>query len=216
MYFIGVLFTPFLWLAWSKMWRRWSVKFALGVWALLLAALLTETWTWPHYAAPALPLAILLIVESLRQARLTHWRGRPVGRTLVRAVLPLLLVSSLSSFALSQYLKPSGWYQDRARLLQELEKMPGRQLVMVRYGPEHSPHKQWIYNRADLDAAKVVWAWEMGPQKDRELFDYYQDRRVWLLEADRKPRRLVPYPGGPGRQAGATAAQNELGGIHDR
>ena len=162
LFFVGILFLPFM-VALPQMWRRWSVKFALGVWACLLLALLTETWTFPHYAAPATSLAILLIVESLRQARLIHWRGRPVGRILVRAVLPLLLVSSLSSFALSQYLKPSGWYQDRARFLQELEKMPGRQLVMVRYRPEHSPHKQWIYNKADIDAAKVVWAWEMGP-----------------------------------------------------
>lgn len=210
-YFIGILFTPFLLVAWPKMWRRRRVKFALGVWALLLAALLAETWkSWPHYAAPAMPLAILLIVESLRQARLCRWRGRPVGRTLVGAVLPLLLLSSITSFALAQHYKISGWHQDRARLLRDLETTPGRHLVMVRYGPEHSPHEQWIYNEADLDGAKVVWAWEMGPQEDRELFDYYQDRRVWLLQADLKPRFLRPYPG---RQMGESGAPKEPGGA---
>jgi len=156
------------------------------------------------------------VVEALRQAQLFKWRNSLVGPVLVRAILPILLVSAIASFALARHLNPTKWFLDRALILQELESDQGLHLVMVRYGPEHFPHEQWIYNRADIDGAKVVWAWEMGPQEDRELFDYYRDRHVWLLEADLKPPRLVPYPGSPGRQAGGTAAQKELGGIHDR
>ena len=208
LFFIGVLFTPFLVMALPKMWRRWRVRFSLAVWTLLLAALLAESWSWPHYAAPATSLAILLIVESLRQARLAQWRGRLVGPTLVRAVLPLLLLSSLASFALV-YRQPTDWFVDRARFLQNLETIPGHHLVMVRYAPKHCPHEQWIYNRANLDAAKVVWAWEMGPGTDKELFDYYQDRHVWLLEADLRPPLLTPYPG---HQASGTGCQEKPGG----
>ena len=66
-------------------------------------------------------------------------------------------------------------------MLQELEQGGERHLVLVRYEARHSPHSQWIYNRADIDAAKVVWAWEMGPQADKKIIDYFKDRRVWLV-----------------------------------
>ena len=89
--------------------------------------------------------------------------------------------------------------------MRELEQGKERYLVIVRYGPNHEPHAEWVYNRADIDGAKVVWAREMGPQADKELLDYFKDRRVLLLQADWPPRRLTPYPGsGNNRLTGAT------------
>ncbi len=32
----------------------------------------------------------------------------------------------------------------------------------------------------------------MGAEKNEELLQYYSDRRVWLLEADDVPPRLLP------------------------
>ena len=196
MFFIGILFIPFM-AAMPQMWHRRRVKFALGIIALMIAALLVETWALPHYAAPVACLFFLLLVESLRQARFAQWRGKPVGKPLLRAILPALLMSAITSFAVAQHLTPAGWYLERARLLRELDQGRDRHLVMVRYGPNHSPHRQWIYNRADIDAAKVVWAWEMGPQADKELLDYFKDRRVWLLKADQLPPHLTPYRESP-------------------
>ncbi len=80
-------------------------------------------------------------------------------------------------------------------MLRDLEQSQERHLVIVRYGPNHSPHEEWIYNRADIDTAKVVWAREMGPQAERELLEYFKDRRVWVLTVDQVSRRLKPYPG---------------------
>ena len=195
-FFIGPLFTPFL-IALPKMLHRRSVRFALATWAFLIVALLMETWTFPHYAAPAAPLALLLIVESLRQGRLVRWRSRPVGRALMRAVLPVLIVSAIVSFALERRLAPSGWHLERARMLQSLKHGQERQLVIVRYGPKHSPHEEWVYNRADIDASKVVWAREMDPRANSELLEYFKDRRVWILAVDRGSSRLEPYPTKP-------------------
>ena len=48
------------------------------------------------------------------------------------------------------------------------------------------------YNAADIEAAKVVWARDMGPDGNRELTDYFRDRRVWLVEPDRSPPALSP------------------------
>jgi hypothetical protein len=51
-----------------------------------------------------------------------------------------------------------------------------------------------VYNEADIDRAKVVWARDMGPEKNQELLAYYKDRRVWLVEPDKPPVNPMPYP----------------------
>jgi hypothetical protein len=187
LFFFGPIFIlSLLFLATShKMWRRRNVIFPLGICMLMITALLTETWFLPHYAAPVTCLAFLLMVESLRQVRRFTWRDRPVGRHLVRGVLPTLLMSAIATSAVAHHLqKPSAWWLGRARIMRELEQGKERYLVFVRYGPNHSPDAEWVYNRADIDGAKVVWAREMGPQADRELLDHFKDRRVLLLQAD--------------------------------
>jgi hypothetical protein len=35
-------------------------------------------------------------------------------------------------------------------------------LVIVKYSTAHSPYHERVYNRADIDASKVVWARDMG------------------------------------------------------
>ena len=197
LFFFGILFIPpMLFLAASrKVWRRRNVMFPLAICALLLAALMTETWFFAHYAAPVTCLCFLLMVESLRQVRRFTWRGKRVGQLYVWGVLPMLLASAIATFALAHHLQqPSAEYLDRARILRELEHRPGSDLVIVRYSQKHNPGFDWVFNRADIDGAKVVWAREMGPQADKELLAYFKDRRVWLLQADQLPPHLIPYP----------------------
>ncbi len=73
--------------------------------------------------------------------------------------------------------------------------MPGKQLVIVRYEPTHDVNDEWVYNRADIDASSVVWARDMGEEDNQDLLAYFKDRKVWLLNADRSPRKLLPYHG---------------------
>jgi hypothetical protein len=82
---------------------------------------------------------------------------------------------------------------ERAAILENLDSLPGRQLVLVRYAPNHDPREEWVYNGADIDGQKVVWARDMGLAGNKELLDYYKGRRVWLLKPDVVPPRLTPY-----------------------
>jgi hypothetical protein len=86
-------------------------------------------------------------------------------------------------------------FVDRARVLDQLTKTDGRHLVIVRYAPDHDIDREWVYNRADIDRAKVVWAREMDPASDRQLVEYFRGRHIWLLEPDRKPVSLRPWNG---------------------
>jgi len=63
----------------------------------------------------------------------------------------------------------------------------------VRYAPDHNPHVEWVYNAAEIDAAPVVWAREMGGDADRALVAAFADRSAWLLQPDRDPLALVPF-----------------------
>jgi hypothetical protein len=91
------------------------------------------------------------------------------------------------------------WHQEgvttfgRAAVQSQLQDLPGKQLVIVRYQPEHVPFSEWVYNDADIDRSKVVWARELETAQNQKLIDYFKDRRIWLLEADSVPPRLAPY-----------------------
>jgi len=54
-----------------------------------------------------------------------------------------------------------------------------------------------VYNPADIDGAKVLWARDMGPSQNKELIDYFRDRTVWLVEADDTPATVSPYRASP-------------------
>ena len=82
---------------------------------------------------------------------------------------------------------------DRWPSEQRLRAAEGRHLVVVRYGPSAKMRMEWVYNEADIDASKVVWARDMGEAANRELIRYYPDRQVWLGEPDRQPPAVRPY-----------------------
>ena len=86
---------------------------------------------------------------------------------------------------------------DRAAVIQQLKRQPGRHLVLVRYQPSyginHDVDHEWVYNEADIDDAKIVWARDMGEQENHELLQYFHNRQVWQINGDASPPRLEAY-----------------------
>jgi hypothetical protein len=82
---------------------------------------------------------------------------------------------------------------ERAMMLRQLQQFPSRQLVIVVYGPRHNFDHEWVYNDADIDAAKVVWARDMGTDGNQKLLTYFKDRRVWRVHADATSPMLESY-----------------------
>jgi hypothetical protein len=75
----------------------------------------------------------------------------------------------------------------RASIVERLNREPGNHLVFVRYASDHNVHNEWVFNAADIDSSRIVWAREMGADLDRPLVQYFADRRVWLLQPDDRP-----------------------------
>lgn len=173
--------------------RRRHFWVVLGMVLAGAAAVAMTTWANPHYFAPAAPALLLLVVQGLRHLRI---RSRRMGRrraAFVRALVlaQAVLLVGLLGLHLGSARHP--FVAARAGLQSQLESEPGQHLVLVQYSPDHNLHEEWVYNEADIDAAKVVWARAMNPTADRQLLEYFHDRHVWLLRADENPPRLTPY-----------------------
>jgi hypothetical protein len=146
-----------------------------------------------------------------------RWRGKPAGLFLTRAIpsLGVLLFLMPTGAKILQWppflTQPNQgmltWCSsmpsdtERAAMLAKLRKLPGGQVVFVRHHFIHSnSFSMWVYNRADIDSAKVVWAHDMSPAENEELLQYFRQRHAWLLDADEDPPKLMPYPKGSGKK----------------
>ena len=175
--------------------NRW-LRFALLASGIFVIALLLETYVQLHYSAPFFGLILLLSVQGMRYLMLWRWRGWQLGRVLVATSVILCAVTFVVVCKNAQVKTKSdeqSWSQQRMGLLRELESSGEPHLVIVRYSSDHSPHKEWVYNEADIDNAKVVWAREMNAAQNRDLISYFKGRRIWLLEPDVTTPQLSDY-----------------------
>ena len=98
---------------------------------------------------------------------------------------------------------PKMWYGTaplglvRAAVQEKLSHYPGEQLAIVRYSSGHLYHDEWVYNDANIDGSKVVWAREMDPAANARLLSYYRNRTAWLVEPDVNPPRISRYAAPP-------------------
>ncbi len=184
-----------------------NTRFLLVAMAVGAAGYSLEISFFPHYIAPVTCLIFALVLGAMRGVRSWRWRQKPVGLAITRAVpviagVLLLLCAGGGARLRPRDLWPATWCSptaskvmlDRARILAELEKEPGRHLVIVRYSATHDAGFDWVYNGADIDGSKVIWARDMGREQNAELLRYFQGRRIWLVEPDVTPPRLSAYP----------------------
>lgn len=170
------------------------MRLPIMICAAMAVGFAIQTWTLPHYFSPAVGALYILLVQCLRQ--LWHCRrpigSAPVGQALVRAI-PLLacamILLRVAAAALHVQIEPP-WPRgnlERASILRQLQQQPGLQLAIVRYGPHPDPTLDWVYNEANIDAARIVWARDMGKDANQELLTYFKDRRVWQVNGDASP-----------------------------
>jgi hypothetical protein len=178
--------------------RQRKMRLPLLICAAMAAGFAVQTWTLAHYFSPAVCVLYLLLVQSIRH--LWHWSkaNRWLGRRVVRAIpvvacaMILLRVGAAGTHIHIEPAWPRG-NLERAMILRQLRHFPEPALVIVRYGPHHDFDREWVYNEAQIDAAKVVWARDMGRSDNQELLEYFRDRKVWLVEGDSPTPQLRPY-----------------------
>ena len=173
--------------------NRWARRGFL-IYFVLVLGLLTQTFKWLHYSAPITGLSYYFVVNALRLAR---WRDRKVGELLLW-LTPLLAIATLviSLYGTIKKDNSLSWQQQRAQLLKQLKQEDGKHLIVVSYGAGHSVHNEWVYNEADIDGARVVFARGINNKQDCQLVEYFKSRRIWSLDVDGEKSipKLKPYP----------------------
>ncbi len=106
-----------------------------------------------------------------------------------RALIYLCVVQFVFAYATYTQHDPDR----RIEINRQIAMKPGKLLVIVRYWPQHIFQDEWVYNAADIDGSRVVWAHDLGDAEDQKLLHYYPDRTVLLLEPDARPPNLTPY-----------------------
>jgi hypothetical protein len=163
---------------------------------------------YAHYIAALTCLFVLIAVASLEQLSHITIRGYPTGAQAARAIVFLglahftfwygLHLAGKEAFAVAAWRFESwdttnyGDPEGRIAIRHRLSETQGDQLVFVRYTPQHAL-KEWVFNAADIDHSRVVWARDLGAVENEKLLRYYPARTPWLLEPDARPLRLVPY-----------------------
>lgn len=212
---------PFLLLAGPcivAMWRS-RLRVLLFSLALLAANLLALVWNpQPQYAAPAAGGVFLALLFSLRhfrnsQSEYALWGSRAVAILFALWLLTPIAEKMRDPFTIDQSRFQLETAENRAneskairaktpllpiiiegaRIKSVLEAREGKHLVIVHYPLRDTPNAEWVYNDADLDHARVVWARDMGEERNKELLNYYSDRQAWYVDRGDFPPRLLPY-----------------------
>jgi hypothetical protein len=160
----------------------------LGIFAVI--------WSFAHYAAPFTCVIVALVVQSMRHLRTLHVAGWPLGKWLSRAAI-LLLAIDTTGYVYNRECDPLHWTcqgdPSRAAIQDDLSHTSGKHLIIVRYESDHNIHDEWVYNGAEIDNAKVLWARELDKSQNAKLIAYFKDRQVWLVEPDTDNTELIPY-----------------------
>src|SRR5579863_108829 len=168
---------------------------------LCAAMMLTVIYFNPHYAAPAFAAFLCLLVQMFRHIRRWKFRGAVVGIGITRAIF-LLTAAAVPICIYHSAIDPKTNYGlgagepnwQRAELAGQLDAMDGQHLVIVRYSQtHHNVHHEWVYNAADIDHAKIVWAREIPGVDLNALLDYFKGRKTWIVEPDTSHPLLSPY-----------------------
>jgi hypothetical protein len=174
-----------------------KMRLPLVIFLAVTAGFLSIIWSMPHYAAPATCVIFLLLVQAIRHLRTVNVRRRPVGAALSRAVVVLLLVDTAIAAAHGAC-DPLWWAchgdPSRVAIAEKLSHTPGKHLVIVRYPQDYNVHDDWVFNGAEIDGAKILWARETNTQQNERLFAYFKDRQIWLIEPEADNSELIPYP----------------------
>jgi hypothetical protein len=182
-----------------QVWRRRRLGLLWIAAALTVLAALIETGSSPHYAAAGTAAFLAVLVECFRRLRGARRQLVFLAPLIMLLILGVRVGLGAMHLRFTQKVNFQSWCcvkpgnPNKARILAMLDTTDGKHLALVK--PKTDPDNvfQWIYNDADIDASKVVWARDMGAEANRALLEYFRDRKIWVVDPNVEPATIRPY-----------------------
>jgi len=180
---------------------------AFGVW-----------WDQYHYAAPLTCCFFLFLTEGFRQfceAAKNESQKQKILVTFSILILGAFVFLNIYSFkppqmqtdfslerayisdCLANNTKIKMKIPERATFLKDelekiVEKSPDRYIAIVSYDPKFNIHDEIVYNKAAIEDAKLIWAHDLGTEKNKSLTDYYNNRKILMVKLVASEVEIVP------------------------
>jgi len=188
---VPLLFVLGVWYCHSR-WAWWSG--GLIAWFFFCHSF--TTWFNVQYLGVLFPLFFYLILRGTArfldcEHAMPGWRKIACGLLVTAVVLMNFGFYFQMAKRLGNQSSFRKFREHRHQLELALGAQPGGSLVLVDYTPDHDVNQEWVYNQADIDQAPVVWARSMGQERDREIADYFKNRKLWKLHVGVDAETLV-------------------------
>lgn len=183
---------------------RWFLLMAVTIIFTFLGISVGVWWDQFHYAAPLTAIFFLFLCEGFRSFFESGKDKRQQIKILLTFFFMILgSVVYLQILMHSQMKMKEDFSADRILLTDSLanqtkvkiklpfratffkdemekivDKLPDRYIAIVSYAPNFDFHDEIVFNKADIENAKMIWAHDLGEEKNKSLLDYYTNRKI--------------------------------------
>jgi hypothetical protein len=185
-FYVGpVLTLPLFAVFWTWRSRRTGTLLFMAV--VVAAFVSPVAFFEPHYIAPVTVVIYALLLQGMRFLG-QRWPQALQSVPLVVAAMAAVRIAVGAAAIPMNLSEPLTWTREarapvvREATIEELRGMGGTHVVFVRYGRSRNGFAEYVYNGADIDGSPIVWARDMGAERNAALKRYYPSRTYWLLE----------------------------------
>ncbi len=185
------------------------VCMAFGVW-----------WDQHHYAAPLTSCFFVFLTQGFRKF---YESGKDSQKRLILATFFILIAGSFVYQDFYSYKQPrmvKDFSTSRALLENSLadntkinieipyratffkdelekivEKNSDRYIAIVSYEAKYDFHDEIVFNKGDIENAKLIWAHDLGPEKNKSLLEHYTNRKVLRVKLAADEIEFEPLAG---------------------
>lgn len=199
---------------------RWLLLIAAAIAFTFISMCFGIWWDQFHYCAPLTSCIFLLITEGLRQFYSSSKKG--AERRFVLIALIGLVAGAfiyLQMFSFRSFSMEDDFSIEKSLIYERLseneplkakipvraaffksefenvvEKLPGKYIAVVSYDESYNYHDEMIYNKADIENSKIIWAHDLGAEKNKALLNYYNNRKVLVIKISGSTFEVNPLP----------------------
>lgn len=193
---LALVAVPWAWMfTWSAGRNSWALFMAV-TWAATILGHAVVLWWYPHYSAPTIAV-LFAAIATTAQRMSRHAKGAENGPPLTGLAVMIAVYLLAMGVVLVVHGPAGKVVARRSAIIRQLEPLSGPHLVFVKYAANYTVHDEWVYNPPDLVASPILFAHDLGEERNRALLAEFPDRLVWRVNVSSDAIRLERYGATP-------------------